>query len=273
MSAASDEIMTVASCSQIGDAHRGRVVVSGSYGGTFNAFNASRFRVRGLVMNDAGGGKDDAGIRGLPYLDRIGLAAASADGLTCHIGDGEHMLAHGVINHVNEAAKRVGCEPGQSVAACAALMSNAALPVGALENAEPEGRFIVGDKTPWIVCADSIVMLVPEDAGQVVVTGSHAALFRGRPDHGVSMDVKAIFFSDGGIGLDEAGVTRLPFLDTRGIPAGAVSVASAPIGDSRALYREGVLSRVNATAAALGITPGQTLRQAIASLTDAGTGA
>lgn len=30
-----------------------------------------------------------------------------------------------------------------------------------------------------VVRADSIIMLLPEDVGQIVVTGSHAALFRG----------------------------------------------------------------------------------------------
>ena len=262
-----DEILTVASCSHINEAHRGRVVVSGSYGGFFNAFNAARFGVRGLVMNDAGGGRDDAGIRGLPYLDEIGLAAATADAATCHIGDGDHMLAHGVISRVNDAANRVGCKPGQSVNACVALMRTAGLPSGDLRPRQEEGRFIIdvvdGQGEGRVVCADSVVMLLPEDAGQVVVTGSHAALFRGQADNAVGPAVRAIFFSDGGIGMDEAGVTRLANLDARAIPAGAVSVASAPIGDARAIYREGVLSRVNGAAAALGIQPGQALRGVI----------
>ena len=38
--------------------------------------------------------------------------------------------------------------------------------------------------------------------------------------------------------LDGAGITRLPDLDARGIIAGAVSAASAPIGDARAIYRQ-----------------------------------
>ncbi len=260
-----DVILTVASCSHIGEPHRGRVVVSGSYGGYYNAFNAARFGVRGLVMSDAGGGRDDAGIRGLPYLDEIGLAAATADASTCHIGDGDHMLAHGVVSRVNQSAGKLGCKPGQSVAACAALMAGAPLPSGTLRPMQEEGRVTVQDMPgrPRVVCADSVVMLLPEDAGQIVVTGSHAALFRGQPDNAVGPDVRAIFFSDGGIGMDEAGVTRLASLDARAIPAGAVSVASAPIGDARAIYHEGVLSRVNQTAAARGIRPGQALKSAI----------
>jgi hypothetical protein len=51
-------------------------------------------------MNDAGVGKDNAGICGLDYLDQINLAAATADAQTCHIGDGDHMLEHGIISCV-----------------------------------------------------------------------------------------------------------------------------------------------------------------------------
>ena len=62
------KIMTVASCSNVRDEHRGHVVVSGSYGGRYNAYNAAKWPARAVIMNDAGIGKDDAGIVGLPFL-------------------------------------------------------------------------------------------------------------------------------------------------------------------------------------------------------------
>ncbi|MGA8399474.1 MAG: hypothetical protein WB697_06265, partial [Stellaceae bacterium] len=77
--------------------------------------------MRAVIMNDAGIGKDDAGIVGLEFLDRITMAAATADAQTCHIGDGDHMLAHGVISHVNKTAAAVGCKVGQRVRECAEL--------------------------------------------------------------------------------------------------------------------------------------------------------
>src|ERR1700761_2722219 len=130
MSAANDEvrILTVASCSNVRAEHRSHVVVSGSYGGRYNAFNAAKWPVRAVIMNDAGIGKDKAGIVGLDFLDQIGLAAATADAQTCHIGDGDHMLAHGVISHVNRTAAGVGCKVGQSVRDCAEHMRSAAVP-------------------------------------------------------------------------------------------------------------------------------------------------
>ena len=50
------------------------------------------------------------------------------------------------------------------------------------------------------------------------------------------------------IGIDEAGVSRLPALDARGIAAATVSAAGARIGDARSTYEDGVLSRVNTRA-------------------------
>lgn len=259
------QIMTVPSCSACRESHHGHVVVSGSYGGRYNAYNASKWRVRGVVMNDAGVGKDDAGIVGLEFLDRIGVAAATADARTCHIGDGDHMLAHGVISHVNAAAAALGCRVGQSVGDCAEAMRAAALPTQ-LPSAITEGnRHILRDEpgSPRLVCADSIGMIVPEDAGQIVVTASHGAVATGRPDTAVAADVLACFFSDGGPGggMDGAGIARLAPLDARGIPAAAVSADSAPIGDARALYHDGVMSHVNQAAAKRGARAGMALKE------------
>jgi len=215
-------------------------------------------------MNDAGVGKDDAGIVGLEFLDRIGVAAATADAQTCHIGDGDHMLAHGVISHVNQAAAALGCQVGQSVRDCAERMRAAAIPTQLPPPISDGNRHILRDNPgePRLVCADSIGMIVPEDAGQIVVTASHGAVATGRPDTAVAPDVLACFFSDGGAGggMDGAGIARLVPLDARGIPAAAISADSAPIGDARALYHDGVLSHVNQAAARLGAHPGMTLR-------------
>lgn len=271
MTASADpvKIVTVASCSNLRDEHRGHVAVSGSYGGRYNAYNAAKWPVRAVIMNDAGAGKGDAGIVGLEFLDRIEMAAATADAMTCHIGDGDHMLAHGVISHINAAAAALGCAVGQSVRQCAELMRTAAPPTEMPPAITDGARYILRDNPgePGLVCADSIGMIVPEDAGKIVVTASHGALSGGRPDNAVAPDVLACFFSDGGVGMDGAGIARLAPLDRRGIPAGAVSADSAPIGDSRALYHDGVLSHVNATASRLGARPGMTLKSFIASLT------
>ncbi len=109
-------------------------------------------------------------------------------------------------------------------------------------------------------------MLEAADVGSIVVTGSHAALFRGRPDGVINVAVRAIFFSDAGVGLDNAGIARLPTLDERGIAAATASVESAAIGDARSIYYDGVMSFTNATAASLGARPGMSVQAFIRTL-------
>jgi len=88
-------------------------------------------------------------------------------------------------------------------------------------------------------------------------------LLGGKPETALKYDVRAAFYNDAGIGIDEAGVSRLPALDARGIPAATVSAASARIGDARSTYEVGVISRVNSHSALLGLKPGMTAREAV----------
>jgi hypothetical protein len=106
---------------------------------------------------------------------------------------------------------------------------------------------------------DASPLLQPGDAGAIVITGSHAALFRGRSDNVINVDVYAAFFNDAGVGLDKSGITRLEDLDRRAIIAGTVSAASAEIGNAVSSYRTGVLSYVNSAARLAGLIPGQRL--------------
>jgi hypothetical protein len=122
---------------------------------------------------------------------------------------------------------------------------------------------------PRLICADSVGMLQPEDAGQIAVTASHGALSGGRPDNAIPAEIYAVFFSDAGGGMDGAGIARLTDLDQKGIVAGTTSADSAPIGDSRALYRDGILSHVNRAAARLGGRVGMPLKEFVDLLIEA----
>ncbi|MEA2744663.1 MAG: hypothetical protein QOG73_3608 [Acetobacteraceae bacterium] len=265
-------IVTTSSSATAPASCRNNVLISGSYGGEYNAYHAAKWALRGIVLNDAGIGRDDAGISGLPYLDRIGLAAATADAQTCHIGDGDDMLAHGIISFVNQSAARLGCAVGQTVRTCAEAMRQG----NVVDVAPPEiaggKRFVVHDVPgePCVICLDAAPMLQPEDAGAIVITGSHAALFRGQPDDVIKPDVAVIFFSDAGVGKDQAGIKRLRLLDQRRIAAGTASAASAPIGFARAIYEDGILSHVNETAAGLGAQPGMAIKAFVGQLLKAG---
>jgi hypothetical protein len=113
---------------------------------------------------------------------------------------------------------------------------------------------------PRLICADSVGMVRPEDTGHIVITASHAALPGGRRDTIIPPGILAVFFSDAGVGLDNAGIARLPVLDADGIIAGTTSAASAPIGDSRALYERGILSHLTSAAVQAGGTVGMPLK-------------
>lgn len=261
-------IVTASSSATLPADCRGQVVVSGSYGGEYNAWHAAKWGIRGVVLCDAGVGCDRAGVKGLDYLDRVGVPAATADAMTCHIADGEHILEHGRVSFVNAAAAALGCEPGESVQDCAERMKSGPLVDATLPAIAGGQRFTVHDVPgePKVICTDAAPMLTPNDAGAIAVTGSHAALFRGRPDDVIRPQLHAVFFSDAGVGLDGAGIARLADLDGRAMPAGTVSADSAPIGDARRILAEGVLSHVNRSAAALGLAPGQRLRDAVDAL-------
>lgn len=96
---------------------RGAVVVSGSHGGTSAARYALAARPLLTVFNDAGIGKDEAGIVGLAMLQADGLAAAAVAHTSARIGDSQDTWDHGVISHVNEAARALGLAPGQPLKA------------------------------------------------------------------------------------------------------------------------------------------------------------
>lgn len=237
--------------------HKGAVVVAASHGGLYAGYCAAKGGVRAVILNDAGIGRDRAGIGSLEFLDGIGMAAATASHLSCRIGDGKDMAESGVVSHVNRSAAALGCRPGQTVRECAALMLAAPMPGGPVPEIR-EARFVIRDAggEPRVIGVDSASLLRPDDEGQIVVTASHGALLGGKPDSAVSVPVLAAVFSDAGLGKDEAGATRLPALGDRGIPAVTAAADSARIGDARSVYDEGIVSRVNDPAAALGTKPG-----------------
>ncbi len=107
---------------------------------------------------------------------------------------------------------------------------------------------------------------MPDHREAIVVTGSHGGLLGGKPETALKYDVRGALYNDAGIGKDEAGVSRLPALDRRGIAAATVAAASARIGDARSTYQDGIVSRVNARAAALGLGEGISACEFVAGL-------
>jgi hypothetical protein len=247
----------VDSVTKLGPECRGTVLIAGSHGGVFAAYLAACAGVRGVILSDAGVGLDHAGTAGIAYLDSYGIAAATVDYRTARIGDGGDLFARGRISFVNAVAGTLGCWPGQTTRECAELMMGHAIS-GQAPPPYEEARFLIRDEPgmPKIVGLDSISLLLPEDAGAIVVTGSHGGLLGGNPESALRGEALAVVFNDAGIGIDEAGISRLGPLAARGIAAVAVDAETARIGEARSSWDTGRISRVNAIAQACGAQAG-----------------
>jgi hypothetical protein len=256
-------VLTADSITRIGAEAAGAVVVNGSHGGVYAAYLAAKLGVLAVVFNDAGVGREGAGIAGLDYLARLGIPAAAVGHETARIGDGADVIARGIITHANQKAVALGCRSGICCREAAERLQQAA-PSGREPPPAIEAAFLLIPEPPALWALDSASLIAAEHVGAVVATGSHGGLLGGRPETALKLDALAALFNDAGIGIDEAGVSRLPALDARRIAAGTVSAASARIGDARSTYEDGILTRVNSRAAAFGIASGMSARDFVA---------
>jgi hypothetical protein len=258
-------IVIADSITRVGPEAAGAVVVNASHGGVYAAYLAVKLQAAAAIFNDAGVGRDRAGIGGLDYLQEFGVAAATVGHMTARIGDGGDMMAGGIITHANGLAAALGVTAGQSCRDAAARLQQAR-PAYRKPPEALEAAFLLIPDPPQVWALDSASLVSPEHKDAIVVTGSHGGLLGGKPETALKYDVRGALYNDAGIGKDEAGVSRLPALDARGIAAATVSAASARIGDARSTYEDGIISRVNARAAGLGLRDGIRARDFITGL-------
>lgn len=100
------------SITQLQPADAGCIALSGSHGGASSARYAIAARPLLSVFNDAGVGKDEAGIAGLAMLQAEGLAACTVSHTSARIGQAGSTLADGVVSHANTAARALGIATG-----------------------------------------------------------------------------------------------------------------------------------------------------------------
>ncbi len=239
----------------------GYVIVCGSHGGETAALYAAAAGAKGVILNDAGVGKAQAGIAGLAAVERYRMAAAAVDCHSARIGDGRDTYAAGVISHLNRWAAEAGINVGMTAAEAAERMARWTAPPAPPRPASPATRppIVFRGLAPRIVGLDSASQIDESVASDVVLTGSHGGAVSGRA---VKAAVAAAVFNDAGVGKDRAGIGRLPLLDQLSIPGATVSCESARAGDARDTYESGVLSFVNETAAQAGLRVGQPARAA-----------
>jgi len=105
-------VRLVDSITELGAQDAGCIAISGSHGGASSARYAIAARPLLSVFNDAGVGKDAAGIEALKLLQAEGLAACTVAHDAARIGYAESSLREGIVSHANALALALGIQPG-----------------------------------------------------------------------------------------------------------------------------------------------------------------
>jgi hypothetical protein len=108
-------VIAMDSISSLDPGDEGAVVVCSSHGGASSAEYAARTPLRAVFFNDAGIGKDSAGIGALEIMDRHGVPTATVSHESARIGDCLDTWENGMISHVNTAGREAGVEPHRAV--------------------------------------------------------------------------------------------------------------------------------------------------------------
>lgn len=250
------------------DALAGDVIVTGSHGGASAGEYAAGYGVAAVVCNDAGVGKNDAGIAGLRELDNLGVAGVAVTHLSARIADGQDAWEHGVVGYANRTAQHAGVVSGVAVRdQVGALLTarptadDASMAPGAMSR---EVLTINGNGTELVIM-DSMSQAERADAGRILIAGSNGGRESGHV--GVAARCALIVLNDAGVGKDEAGIAALGLLAQAGAPAATVGHQSAEISNGQDMWRHGVITHINEPAYERGARAGETTRALVARFT------
>jgi hypothetical protein len=107
-------VVLMDSISSVVSEDAGSIVVSASHGGVSSGEFATQHVLGACFFNDAGVGKDQAGIAALGMLDGIDVAGATLSHETACIGNARDHWENGIVSHANRTAAAAGVEPGQT---------------------------------------------------------------------------------------------------------------------------------------------------------------
>lgn len=106
-------VLLMDSITKVSPEDAGAIVVSASHGGVSSGEFALAVPLAAVFFNDAGVGKDRAGIAALAMLQQRGVAAGTVGHASARIGDALDSWETGVISHLNEIALGLGLAPGE----------------------------------------------------------------------------------------------------------------------------------------------------------------
>ncbi len=245
--------------------------------GTF-ARKLKNCHVKAVFLNNAGIGKNQAGISGLVHYEAENIMACAVDCNSAEIGVARDTWESGIISHTNNLAVKAGIQTGDSVQEAVAKIINLIdLPSSIQINKHSESAVNEKQESTGkvdlkkqiqiqiegvsITVTDSITFLNENNAGDIVVCGSHGGISAGHyaQKHGL----KAVFFNDAGIGKNNAGIKGLDGLNDAGIIACTVDCMSAEIFNGQDTLDNGIITVCNQLAKAKNIREMMTVKEAI----------
>lgn len=254
------------------------ILVCASHCGDNGAFaqKLQNCNVQAVFLNNAGIGKNSAGISGLLHYEAAGILACAVDNNSAEIGIAHDTWENGVISHVNALAQAAGIQVGDSVKDAVALI-DAAMQTGSFARNEMNIATNVAEQSidkavapkqfqtqvygANITVTNSITFLNESNAGDIVVCGSHGGVSAGH--YAQKLGLKAVFFNDAGVGKNNAGIKSLDSLSETGILACTVDCMSAEIFNGQDALENGIVSVCNSLAKAKGIKELMMVKEAI----------
>jgi len=242
--------------------------------GTF-ARKLTNCGVRAVFLNNAGVGKNQAGISGLPYYAAEGILACAVDNYSAEIGVARDTWESGIISHTNVIADKIGIKIGDSVQNAVDKIiinlnsnfifqkeKNVVIHSEEKSNkADLKKQIQIQIDGKTITITDSITFLNESNIGDIVVCGSHGGVSAGH--YAQKFHLKAVIFNDAGIGKNNAGIKSLDSLSAAGILACTVDCMSAEIFNGRDVLENGVITVCNQLATSRNINVKMTVKEAV----------
>ena len=94
---------------------KGAIVICASHGGASSGEFALEVPLHLVFFNDAGVGKETAGVAALAMLETRMVAAGTTSHTSARIGDSADMWENGVISHLNAQALALGLTVGEKL--------------------------------------------------------------------------------------------------------------------------------------------------------------
>lgn len=258
------------------------ILVCGSHcgGNSDLARQVKNCGVKAVFLNNAGVGKNQAGIRGLTYYEAENILACAVDHNSAEIGISRDTWESGIISHTSPQAEAAGIQTGNSVKEAVAKISHIVKHSSSTQKSErfesQNRRESEGSKKGLkkqikaqiesvdITIADSITSLTENNFGDIVVCGSHGGVSAG--EYAQKYRLKAVFFNDAGIGKNNAGIKSLGTLNEAGILACTVDCMSAEIFNGQDVLDNGSISVCNQLAKTRNIKESMNVKEAIKSM-------